>query len=400
MENTASDAHTIESNDASNPANTANLSLEMIESLLRENDLLKQGLANTNTAIDQFVQEQDSGNNLVADSSAVEQAESRISSLIEILRCENEQLKQGLANIQSNLAESVAVNTENISNFRMIESNCQQLSTESESIRTDTDQFSHAVSEMRALVEETDKQLLGIRKFVSMIEEIASQTNLLALNATIEAARAGEAGKGFSVVAGEVKSLSNQTQEAVGSIGESIEQILSNSNRVAERMRKLDERSDQIRDTVSAFSNRIHETNEKNVEATQHVTGANDRMFMSLAKLDHMIWKVNTYLSVIEEKPVFDFVDCKNCRLGKWYYQGDGQQSFSGTPSFRNLETPHSQVHQATKRVFDLLGNGLTFADEEVSIALTDMETGSDGVLEYLDQMLREKTSQMDISTR
>jgi hypothetical protein len=48
-------------------------------------------------------------------------------------------------------------------------------------------------------------------------------------------------------------------------------------------------------------------------------------VFMSLAKLDHVLWKVNTYLSVSKGEPAFDFVDHHNCRLGKWYYEGEGK---------------------------------------------------------------------------
>ncbi len=89
-----------------------------------------------------------------------------------------------------------------------------------------------SMNRIRGNVQETAKKIkrLGessqqIGEIVKLIDDIADQTNMLALNAAIQAAMAGEQGKGFSVVSEEVRRLAERSANATREIATLVKSI-------------------------------------------------------------------------------------------------------------------------------------------------------------------------------
>lgn len=108
------------------------------------------------------------------------------------------------------------------------------------STRTDVDGLAVAADKVGAVL--------------AFIEDIAVRTNLLALNATIEAARAGVAGRGFSVVAGEVKNLAEQTQQATQDIAATLQEIRGAAAAVADAVGQIEGTMGTIETTSDAIA--------------------------------------------------------------------------------------------------------------------------------------------------
>jgi methyl-accepting chemotaxis protein len=254
------------------------------------------------------------------------------------------------------------------------------------------------VEHSRQSVAELNARGNEIQQAVSLINGIADQTNLLALNAAIEAARAGEAGRGFAVVADEVRKLAENTKSASESIGRTMADLMREAATMVADSVAMSDLAHDSRAVVGEVAERFQQFANSASNTLKKTRYGLDKSFASLIKVDHMIYKQRAYMVVntggAEEyvKPVG--VDCRNCRLGRWYYEGEGKSRFRDVPSYRALEGPHDQVHRSAHAVLALVDKGWernTDLQQQIYDHLQQMEEGSNRVMETIDTMVNER---------
>jgi methyl-accepting chemotaxis protein len=161
-----------------------------------------------------------------------------------------------------------------------------------ESVNAANRDLAEAVDQAAAVIAELRGATEDIGSVLDVIRGIADQTNLLALNAAIEAARAGEAGRGFAVVADEVRTLSQRTQESTAQINNTIGMLQEKAGQAVKAMQFGKEQAVRSLDEASgageAFGS-IHASIKNIMDMNNQIATAAEEQSTAVAEIERNV---------------------------------------------------------------------------------------------------------------
>ena len=245
-------------------------------------------------------------------------------------------------------------------------------------------------------MDEINNQVNRINEAIAVIDQIAFQTNILSLNAAVEAATAGEAGKGFAVVAQEVRNLASRSADAAKQIKDVVTTIQKETEKIKISSDTVTSVINETKGRIESLSKLMNTFQKNSNRAVFEVESISNKIFINLAKLDHVIYKNNLYQLIFGNSHNFKPVDHTQCRLGQWYNTGLGKQEFSFTHSYKGLDNPHSIVHkEANILANECSGHEISCSKELIENKIELVEKASEQVFIFLDRILEEKNEQV-----
>jgi len=165
-----------------------------------------------------------------------------------------------------------------------------------------TNELVVVINNANQVIQQLGEDSNSIGGILDVIRGIAEQTNLLALNAAIEAARAGEQGRGFAVVADEVRTLAQKTQDSISEIETMIISLQNGSTKAIQAITQgkegVSNNVEQVSGSGRSLTSIVKELNSIN-EMSQENASATEKQSIVAEEVNNNVLKIKNLSSQI-----------------------------------------------------------------------------------------------------
>ena len=167
---------------------------------------------------------------------------------------------------------------EMVGNIHSVNNSVEKMAERFEMLLLDAQNGSSMQDNVSEKIAHIAGQSASLQDANAVIASIAEQTNLLAMNAAIEAAHAGEAGKGFSVVADEIRKLSETSSSQSHSISEQLSGIQNSISDVVSASEESTKSFDSVVEEIEATNQLMQEIKNAMLEQQEGSSQINESL--------------------------------------------------------------------------------------------------------------------------
>ena len=271
-----------------------------------------------------------------------------------------------------------------------VNNNIQSLAQIADENKTNITEVADSIANLLTLISQSNdaintfaKRSNDIGNVIQLIINIAAQTNLLALNASIEAARAGEHGRGFAVVADEVRKLAENTHKATDEISLVIQTMQQEITTIQVGSEEVYRIINETQGKIASFTDVFENLGNESVELHAAFNILQKSLIVNVAKIEHILYKSNAYLSFKLFKPAQDFTKHAISHL---FEDADCQKVLFSLVSESEVDKSRQIITRNITDALQKIDKELDSADiEHIVTHLNAMEEASQQFIQKLD---------------